>query len=387
MSTLTHIVTVVALRAVLALLLVPGLGAAQDTARMQELIRARVDDGTFMGTVLVARGDEVLLSEGYGSANLEWNIKNAPSTKFRLGSITKQFTAAAILKLAEQGKLAVDDTVKTHWSGAPAAWDAITIRHLLTHTSGVPNLTSFPDMQTWKLQQSTPLKTIGYFRDKPLDFAPGERMSYSNSGYIVLGYLVERVSGQDYAQFLRDSIFEPLGMKDTGYDLHATILPNRASGYTMTTSGLRNAPYIDMTVPFGAGALYSTTEDLLRWTQGLFGGRVLSAASLEAMTTPPLNNYAFGVSALVIYTSAFVCEALRSGINAVPVGQAEAARAIGLTFTQSLGQVVLPQAFRTSIPPLGSVIIAMFKNSAVVGAFGVGRDLSKMGCLPSPRSG
>ena len=106
MSTLTHIVTVVALRAVLALLLVPGLGAAQDTARMQELIRARVDDGSFMGTVLVARGDEVLLSEGYGSANLEWNIKNAPSTKFRLGSITKQFTAAAILKLAEQGKLA-----------------------------------------------------------------------------------------------------------------------------------------------------------------------------------------------------------------------------------------------------------------------------------------
>ncbi len=296
MSTLTHIVTVVALRAVLALLLVPGLAEAQDTARMQELIRARVDDGSFMGTVLVARGDEVLLSEGYGSANLEWNIKNAPSTKFRLGSITKQFTAAAILKLAEQGKLAVDDTVKTHWSGAPAAWDAITIRHLLTHTSGIPNLTSFPDMQTWKLQQSTPLKTIGYFRDKPLDFAPGERMSYSNSGYIVLGYLVERASGQDYAQFLRDSIFEPLGMKDTGYDLHATIVPNRASGYTTTTSGLRNAPYIDMTVPFGAGALYSTTEDLLRWTQGLFGGRVLSAASLEAMTTPLLNNYAFGVS-------------------------------------------------------------------------------------------
>lgn len=283
------------LKVALAVALVPALAAAQDTARMEELIRARVDDGTFTGTVLVARGDEILLSKGYGLANREWNIPNTPSTKFRLGSVTKQFTAAAILKLAEQGKLALDDTVKKHWPAAPAAWDAVTIRHVLTHTSGIPNFTSFPEMRTWRITETTPEKTVAYFRDKPLDFAPGARMNYSNSGYVLLAFLIERVSGQGYADFIRANVFEPLGMRDSGYDLHATIIERRASGYTMTAQGVRNAPYVEMTLPSGAGALYSTTEDLLKWTQGLFGGRLLSAASLEQMTTPFLNNYAFGV--------------------------------------------------------------------------------------------
>jgi len=282
-------------RAALVLLLAPALAAAQDVARIEQLIRARADDKTFMGTVLVARGDEVILSKGYGSANLEWNIPNTPSTKFRLGSITKQFTAAAVLLLAEQGKLALEDPVKRHYPNAPAAWDAITIRHVLTHTSGIPNHTSFPEFQTGRLMPATPEKTIGYFRDKPLDFAPGERMSYSNAGYVLLGYLVERVSSQSYADYVRDNVFKPLGMNDSGYDLNATIIHSRASGYTMTPGGIRNAPYVDMTVPHGAGALYSTTEDLLRWTQGLFGGRLLSADSLAKMTTPFKNNYAFGL--------------------------------------------------------------------------------------------
>lgn len=295
MSTPRRLAAVLPRSAALAFLVVPALAAAQDTARMEELIRARVDDDTFTGAVLVARGGEIILSKGYGLANREWNIPNTPGTKFRLGSITKQFTAAAILKLAEAGKLALDDNVKRHWPAAPEAWDAVTIRHLLTHTSGIPNFTSFPEMRTWRITESTPEKTVGYFRDKPLDFAPGERMSYSNSGYVLLAYLIERVSGRSYADYLRANVFEPLGMSDSGYDLHGTIIERRASGYTMTAQGLRNAPYVDMTVPSGAGALYSTTEDLLEWTQGLFGGRLLSAASLEAMTTPLLDNYAFGV--------------------------------------------------------------------------------------------
>ena len=264
----------------LVLALAPTLAAAQDVARMEQLIRARVDDDSFMGTVLVARGNDVILSKGYGAANLEWNIANAPSTKFRIGSITKQFTAAAILLLAERGKLALEDPVKKHYPNAPAAWDAITIRHVLTHTSGIPNHTSFPEFQqTGHLLPATPEQTIASFRDKPLDFAPGERMSYSNSGYVLLGHLVERLSGQSYAEYLRANIFEPLGMHDSGYDFSAVIIPNRASGYTRAADGIRNAPYVDMTVPHGAGGLYSTTEDLLRWTQGLFGGRLLAAHS------------------------------------------------------------------------------------------------------------
>jgi len=175
----------------------------------------------------------------------------------------------------------------------PPAWKAVTIFHLLTHSSGIPNFTSGPEFMQWKLQPSTPEQTIAHIRDKPLEFMPGDRMSYSNSGYVLLGMIVERVSGKGYADFLRDNIFKPLGMNDTGYDVSAAILSQRAAGYS---PGFSNAPYTDMTVPHGAGGLYSTTEDLLRWTQGLFDGRLLSAASLEKMTTPYKGDYAFGVS-------------------------------------------------------------------------------------------
>ncbi|HEY3515577.1 MAG TPA: serine hydrolase, partial [Gammaproteobacteria bacterium] len=293
MTTPTRAAALLLRRMALASLLLPAVAFAQDVARMDALVSARVADKSFMGAVLVARGDQVILSKGYGFANLEWNLPNTPSTKFRLGSITKQFTAAAILLLAEQGKLSLDDPLKKHWPNAPPAWGAVTIFHLLTHSSGIPSFTSGAEFLQWKLQPSTPEQTIAHVRDQPLEFTPGDRMSYSNSGYVLLGMIVERVSGKSYAEYLRDSIFKPLGMNDTGYDVSATILPQRAAGYS---PGFSNAPYTDMTVPHGAGGLYSTTEDLLRWTQGLFGGRLLSAASLEKMTTPYRGDYAFGVS-------------------------------------------------------------------------------------------
>ena len=292
MTTPTRAVALFLRRLALAFLLLPALAFAQDVARMDALVSARVADKSFMGAVLVARGDQVVLSKGYGFANLEWSIANTPSTKFRLGSITKQFTAAAILLLAEQGKLSLDDPLKKHWPNTPPAWDAVTLFHLLTHSSGIPNVTNEASFMQWKMLPSTPEQTIAHIRDKPLEFTPGDRMSYSNSGYVLLGMIVERVSGKGYADFLRDSIFKPLGMNDTGYDVSAAILPQRAAGYV---PGFSNAPYTDMTVPHGAGGLYSTTEDLLRWTQGLFGGRLLSAASLEKMTTAYKGDYAFGV--------------------------------------------------------------------------------------------
>ncbi len=269
---------------------------AVDAARLDEIVQAHVDTGAFMGTVLVARGNTVLLSKGYGAANLEWQIPNTPATKFRLGSLTKQFTAAAIMLLVEQRKLGLDDPVSEHLPSSPAAWDKITIRNLLTHTSGIPNFTALPGYASWKLSPTTPEETIAHFRDLPLDFPPGTRMSYSNSGYIVLGLLIERASGQKYADFVREHIFMPLGMNDSGYDANDAIVPMRAAGYAPGPSGPRNAPYIDMTVPYAAGGLYSTTADLLRWTQGLFGGKLLSAKSLQAMTTPFMSDYAFGLT-------------------------------------------------------------------------------------------
>jgi CubicO group peptidase (beta-lactamase class C family) len=281
--------------AALALVLVATTSGAQDAARLADVVQAKVHDKTFMGAVLVARGPEIVLSKGYGFANLEWDVANTPSTKFRIGSLTKQFTAAAILLLEERGKLQIDDPVKKHIPDAPAAWDAITIHNLLTHTSGIPNFTSLPEYKTMQPLPSPIAQTVAAFRDKPLDFVPGARMAYSNSGYLVLGSIIEKISSVTYPAFLQENILTPLGLKDTGYDSNTAIIPRRASGYVASPNGPVHAGFLHMTIPHAAGGLYSTTEDLLRWQQALFGGKVLSAASLQKMLTPFKNNYALGL--------------------------------------------------------------------------------------------
>ncbi len=262
---------------------------------MEQVVQSYVSDQHFMGSLLVARGNEVIFDKGYGFANLEWNIPDSPATKFRLGSITKQFTAASILLLEERGKLSVSDPVKKYMADAPAAWDKITIFNLLTHTSGIPSFTDFPDYGSLEPFTTTPAELVRRFRDKPLEFPPGEKMSYSNSGYVLLGYLLEKISGESYEKFVQENIFAPLGMKDSGYDSNSAIIPYRAAGYSPGPSGPVNAGFINMTVPLSAGGLYSTTGDLLRWEQGLFGGKLLSPASLQKMTTPFKNDYAFGL--------------------------------------------------------------------------------------------
>jgi CubicO group peptidase (beta-lactamase class C family) len=283
------------LRHILGLLLLAITCPAQDTSRMDQVIQSYVSNRQFMGSALVARGDQVLFSKSYGSANLEWDIPNTPATKFRLGSITKQFTAASILLLEERGKLKIDDPIRNYLPDAPAAWDKITIFHVLTHTAGIPSFTSGPEYAKLRPFAHTPEQIVALFRDKPLEFVPGEKMVYSNSGYVLLGYLLEKISGETYEDFVLKNIFTPLGMKDSGYDSNFAIIPRRAAGYTPGPNGLSNAEFEHMSVPFSAGALYSTTEDLLRWEQGLFGGKVLSAASLVKMTSPFKNGYALGV--------------------------------------------------------------------------------------------
>jgi CubicO group peptidase (beta-lactamase class C family) len=263
--------------------------------RMDQIVRSYSDSHQFMGSVLVAQGDKIVFEKSYGDANLEWNIPDDASTKFRIGSMTKQFTAASILLLEERGKLGTDDTVKKYMPDAPAAWDKVTIYNLLTHTSGIPSFTSFPDYHASEGTPTTPKALVDRFRDKPLEFQPGEKWNYSNSGYVLLGYLLEKISGQNYADFVKENIFKPVGMKDTGYDSNSDVIPHRATGYTPGPSGPVNSGYIDMTIPFSAGALYSTTHDLLLWEEALYGGKVLSAASLKKMTTPYKENYGCGL--------------------------------------------------------------------------------------------
>ncbi|MFN3931496.1 MAG: serine hydrolase [Brevundimonas sp.] len=278
-----------------ALVLSAAPALAQDPARMDEVVRAAVAADEFSGSVLVARDGEILLDRGYGFANREWSIPNDGDTKFRLGSVTKQFTAVAVMLLHERGLVDLDAPVKTYLPGAPAAWDAVTTRHLLSHTAGIPNFTDFDEYEASRTLPATIDSLIARFRDRPLEFQPGEGWSYSNSGYILLTAIVEKASGQSYADFVAGTLFQPLGMSDSGYDSHAAILPRRASGYSPTAEGFVNADYIDMSIPQGAGALYSTTRDLLKWEQGLFGGRLLRADSLTLLTTPVRNQYAFGL--------------------------------------------------------------------------------------------
>jgi CubicO group peptidase (beta-lactamase class C family) len=249
-----------------------------------------------MGAVLLARDGRVLLSKGYGKASLEWQIPNAPNTRFRLGSVTKQFTAASILLLAERGKLKIEDPIAKYMPDAPRAWRPITFFNLLTHTSGIPELTQFPGFEATEPFATTPQQLVARFRDKPLDFPPGTDFKYSNSGYILLGSLIEKITGLPYRQFVQDNIFTPLGMKDSGYDSNQEIIERHAEGYTPGPGGPIVAGYVDMTIPFAAGGLYSTTGDLLRWEEGLYGGKLLSAASLARMTTPFKRDYAFGLA-------------------------------------------------------------------------------------------
>jgi CubicO group peptidase (beta-lactamase class C family) len=287
--------TVLYLLAGLSLSGTAASAALNDIERMQSDIELRAANQHFMGAVLVARGNRLLINQGYGFADREWNAPNTPHTRFRIGSITKQFTAAAILLLQERGKLRVEAPLRTYLPDTPPAWSDVTIFNLLTHTSGIPDFIHLADFRRFVPLPLRPEELIAKIRDKPLEFAPGTDREYSNAGYLLLGLVIEKVSGESYARFVEENLLEPAGMRNSGYDTHAAVIDRRASGYTHGPGGFENAPYIDMSIPFAAGGLYSTTGDLLRWERALFGGRILSSVSLEQMTTPFRQNYGFGV--------------------------------------------------------------------------------------------
>ncbi len=223
-------------------------------------------------------------------------MPNTPQTVFRLGSITKQFTPMAVIMLQERNKLNVQDPICKYLENCPAAWQPVTIRHLLTHTSGIPNFTDFPDFAKIKALPVTHASLIERFKDKPLEFAPGEKFNYSNSGDYLLGVITERASGKSYADFLRENIFATLVMKQTGYDDNKSIIKNRAAGYARQGGSIVNASYTDMSVPFASGALYTTTEDLLRCEQSFYTEKLVKRKSLDEMFTPFKEGYGYGWS-------------------------------------------------------------------------------------------
>lgn len=260
--------------------------AGQIAAKADEYLKAAAEVNRFSGSVLVARNGQTIFSKGYGMANYELDVPNTARTIFRVGSLTKPFTATAILMLAERGKLNTGDSVCKHLPDCPAAWQTVTIRHLLSHTSGIPTQTT---LAAYEKSSALPIDragTIGLIKNLPLESAPGEKFNYNNSGYYLLGLIIERASGKSYHDFLRENIFQPLGMTATALDDNSSLVKNRASGYFDAGDGFRNAAFVHMSRPFAAGALRSNTEDLLRFEQALDGEKLISRRSLAEMYTP-----------------------------------------------------------------------------------------------------
>ena len=282
---------------------------AQDIeAKVDEYVGIYLREGNFSGSILIANKGRVLLSRGYGMADLEHDVPNTPETIFRVGSVTKQFTSMAIMQLQEKQLLNVDDPIAKYLPTYPNG-EEITIHHLLTHTSGIPDFGDFPDLRKTITIPSPVEKTIERFKDKPLEFTPGEKFKYSNSGYILLGYIIEKVSGTSYEEFLEENIFQPLNMMSSGYDHHDTLLKHRASGYSTAGGELSNAAYIDMSIPHAAGALYSTVEDLYIWDRALYTEKLVKKNSLDRIFTPFVESepgtikghYAYGWNVLSLF--------------------------------------------------------------------------------------
>jgi CubicO group peptidase (beta-lactamase class C family) len=276
-----------------------GLGATPEPTtaqKMEEFLQAHLAAGKFMGAVLVARGDEVLHQGGYGMANLELEVPNTPESVFRLGSLTKQFTAAAILQLQDQGGLNVNDPLDQYLPDAPHASE-VTLAQLLTHSSGIPDSLASPSLEL--RQAHTPDEMISLVAGQPLEFTPGSQYKYCNLCYLMLGRIVEKVSGQSYADYLAEHIFQPAGMTATGVDEAGPVVPHRAAGYTWDGETYRNAEFVDMSNVGGAGILVSTVGDMYKWDRALYTDAILSPAAREAYFTPRIRkseglSYAYG---------------------------------------------------------------------------------------------
>lgn len=275
---------------------------AEVVARVDSLAKAFLAEPESPGLsiAVIRAGRDTLVFQGFGKADLENDIPATPATVYRIGSITKQFTAAAVMRLVENGSVRLGDSIGKFLPDLPRAWRPVKVRQLLNHTSGIPSYTDLGESwaKRWG-EHMSPDTLVALTADKPMDFPPGTGWRYDNTGYVVLGMLLEKVSGKPYAEYLDSTLFRPLGLKDTRYCDRAPLIPHRARGYQRKGKEFTNAPYLDMSQPYAAGALCSTVGDLARWNRLLASGKVVSPASFSKMTTPEgdanLNGYGFGL--------------------------------------------------------------------------------------------
>ncbi len=266
---------------------------AQLTPYIESIGAGWGESGRFSGYVLVAQHDQPIYARAFGFADRAAQRAATAETTFRIGSVTKQFTAAAILALEQAGKLKVTDTVKQHLPDYPGPAKDVTIHQLLTHTGGIPNYTAFPEFEAKKAQPFTTRQLLETFWDRPLEFEPGSKHAYSNSGYAILGAIIEKASGKSYAAYVHDALFVPAGMTRTAAD-DKVGAPDRAEGYKAEGDALGPSDPIDVSIAFAAGAVRSSANDMVRWHRALSGDTILPTAARTRLYQPDKDDHAYG---------------------------------------------------------------------------------------------
>lgn len=266
---------------------------ADFAGKADALVKAHAEEDRFSGCVLVGLSGEIVFQRAYGLADVETGTPNETTTVFNVCSLTKQYTGVSIFQLVEQGKIRLEDSVTNHVDRAPAAWRPITIRHLLTHSSGVPNL-DLANFAKGLRQSYTPQELVELLRNKPLIFEPGKGWKYGNSGYYILGHIIERISGQTYGDYLTSQIFRRAGMTNASYLPSQTNSFRYAKGYVAENGRLVRSETVDWTIPFAAGGVFSTVGDFWAWDCALYGHRLLKEESLKRLFTPDSAGYNYG---------------------------------------------------------------------------------------------
>ncbi len=266
--------------------------SAKQTEKVDAFVREKMKANHIPGLSLaVVRDGKIVLAKGYGMANLELAAPATEKTSFAIYSITKTFTGMATMMLVEEGKIALDDPISKHLAGLPAAWSNVTVRHLLTHTSGISDFCESPANPCGQSRDFTQAEVVKFSADLPLKFQPGERWEYGNIGYFLLGMLTEKISGKSYEQFLRERIFAPLEMRDTRLENYTELIPHRADGYTWKNGSYRNALRVSPTLTFSVAGLVSNVLDLAKYDAALYTEKLLKKSTLEQMWTKgKLNN-------------------------------------------------------------------------------------------------
>lgn len=263
------------------------VAAAPGADPVDEYVTAQMEKHRLPGVaVAVARDGQVIKASGYGLANVEIGVPVTAETVFQWGSVSKTFTAAAVLLLAQEGRLTIEDRLDAHLTNLPPAWRPLTLRQLLNHTSGLKNYTDLPGFGKEPWRTYTPDELLEPVRQEPLAFEPGTKWAYSNTGYYLLGLVIEKVTGQDWGKLYEDRIFRPLGMRTARKNERSMVVTNRASGYDLRSNLWVNAPFTHPSQPAAAGALIGTVLDLAKWDAALHDDRLLKAPTRELMWTP-----------------------------------------------------------------------------------------------------